>query len=112
MIDTPPVLMSAEQAGEVRERFGYRALIVVGVRDDGAVDVMSHARSRADCRVIGDYAQRQFGDHLPRTPFQTWFGWGNGGSPRALHEAELSQLTDAGRRYAADNTHPLAEAQR
>lgn len=101
-------LMSIEQAGELRERFGYRAVIVVGVRDDGTVDVMSHARDRADCRVIGHYAQAQFGTSIPRAPFQTWFGWGNGGVPMSLTQTQLAGLDNYGRRYVAANTHPEA----
>ena len=100
--------MSVEQAGEIRDRFGYRALIVVGVRDDGTVDVMSHGRDRDDCRVISAYAQGQFGDHLPRVPFQTWFGWGNAGVPLALSAEQLATLGEAGQRYAAANTPPDA----
>lgn len=101
-------LMSADEAGEIRKRFGYRALIVVGVREDGTVDVMSHARDRADCDVIGRYAQQQFGDHLPVAPFQTWFGWGSAGIPLALTAEQLASLSPAGREYAEANTHPDA----
>lgn len=104
-----PGLMSVEDAGALRERYGYRALIVVGVRRDGTVDVMSHAIDRADCRVIGDYAQGQFGANLPRVPFQTWFGWGNAGVPLALTRAELDQLGTYGLRYAEANTHREAQ---
>lgn len=103
-------LMSVTETGELRERYGYRAVIVVGVREDGTVDVMSHARDRADCRVIAGYAQGQFGDHLPRVPFQTWFGWGNGGVPLALTTLELASLSPAARRYAAENTANAEES--
>lgn len=108
-VENEPGLMSVEEAGAIRDAFGYRALIAVGVRDDGTVDVMSHARDRADCRVIGDYAQGQFGSNLPKAPFQTWFGWGNAGVPLALTKTELEQLGAYGRRYVAANTHPQAE---
>ena len=106
---TEPGLMSVDQAGELRERYGYRAIIVVGVRADGTVDVMSHARDRADCRIIGSYAQGQFGQNLPKVPFQTWFGWGNAGVPLTLTSAELDQLGGYGRRYVSANTHPEAQ---
>ncbi len=101
-------LISIAETGEVRERFGYRALMIVGVRDDGMVDVMSHARDRADCDIIGRYAQQQFGTHLPMVPFQTWFGWGSAGVPLALTEAQLAELGHAGKLYAIANTHPHA----
>ena len=104
-----PGLMSAAEAGEIRRDYGYRALIVVGVRENGTIDVMTDGRDPADCSVVGDYAQNQFGTHLPRAPFQTWFGWGNGGVPLALTAVQLSELSEAGRRYAARNTHPDAE---
>lgn len=101
-------LMSIDDTAEVRERFGYRALIAVGVRDDGTIDVMSHARDAADCRIIGDYAQGQFGINLPRVPFQTWFGWGNGGRPLALSAEDYASLGIQARGYAEANTAPDA----
>lgn len=102
-------LISIDQARQIREQFGYRALIVVGVRTDGIVDVMSDAGSEPDCRVIGDYAQGQFGANLPLVPFQTWFGWGNRGRARALSSDQLAALGDYGRRYAQVNTSSDAE---
>lgn len=107
-----PGLMTISEAGELRDRYGYRAVIVVGVRDNGVVDVMSHARSQADCRVIGDYAQQQFGAHLPVVPFQTWFGWGHQGVPLALDREQLASLSRSGRAYAATNTAPNAEGRK
>lgn len=106
---TEPGLMSAAQAGEIRKEYGYRALIVVGVRETGTIDIVTHGSDRADCRIIGDYAGNQFGAHLPRVPFQTWFGWGNDGVPLALSAAQLAQLGETGRVYAAENTHPEAD---
>lgn len=102
-------LISIDQARQIREQFEYRALIIVGVRNDGIVDVMSDAGSEPDCRVIGDYAQGQFGANLPLVPFQTWFGWGNRGRARALRSDQIASLGDYGRRYAQRNTSSDAE---
>lgn len=101
-------LISVAQAGELRERYGYRALILVGVRVDGTVDVMSHAATSGDCRVIGDYAQGHFGKHLPVVPFQTWFGWGNGGRPLPLTAEQLDSLSPSEQRYALRYTRDPA----
>jgi len=86
-----------------------REVIVVGVRYNGTVDVVSHGREPDDRRIIGNYAQEQFGRQLPRIPFQTWFGWGNGGKPLALSPGQVAQLSDRSRRYLRANTYPDAE---
>lgn len=88
---------------------GYKAMIAVGVRDDGTVDVVSYGRTKEDCRVIGDYAQNQFGQHLPFVPFTSWFGWGNDGVPLAVASGSYDGMSAAAKAYTDANTHPDAE---
>lgn len=97
-------LTSVATTEKLCKELGYRAIIVVGVRSDGVIDVMSAGRSKADCKIIGDYAQNQFGDHIPAAPFQTWFGWGHAGVPTKLRQSEQEALSAGAQRYVEANT--------
>lgn len=109
MADKDVPKLTVEDAGNIMHQFGYRAIIIVGIRDDGVIDVSSYGRTKADCRVIGDYAQNQFGNHLPIVPFQTWFGWGNGGTPVKVKRVEFQQASPQVQAYITCNTHPQAD---
>lgn len=101
-------LLSISGLRTIAKKHRYRAMIMVGVRDDGVVDVVSYGQSKEDCRIIGDYAQKRFGDHLPITPFQTWFGWGNGGIPLKVPTMEFRAASLTAQEYITANTHPDA----
>lgn len=88
---------------EQREQHG---LLLLGVRDDGVIDLATWGADAGQCALVG----RMAAEHpLPAAPFQTWFGWGNGGRPKALTEAELASLTAHHRALVLTYTHPQAE---
>jgi hypothetical protein len=107
MTDTS-TLLSVNALRTVAKKHRYRAMIMVGVRDDGVVDVVSYGQSKEDCRIIGDYAQNQFGANLPVAPFQTWFGWGTGGVPTKIRYDDIVRASPKARDYITANTHPDA----
>lgn len=81
-------------------------LLLLGVRDDGVIDLATWGANAGQCASVAAMAAEH---PLPATPFQTWFGWGNGGRPKALTDAELASLTTFQRAWALSNTHPEAE---
>ena len=58
-----------------------QAIVVLTVARNGTVTVTSYCESKKKCRAIGDWAQGLWKYAVSLKPFQTVFGWGNGGIP-------------------------------
>ncbi|UTC28248.1 hypothetical protein GURKE_02170 [Brevundimonas phage vB_BpoS-Gurke] len=82
----------------------YGAL-VVGVRDDGVIDTATWGASRADCAGMAAWRDTL---ELTPAPFQTWFGYGNGGKPLAFTAEQRAGLTPSQLTYVDAHTHPRA----
>src|SRR5690606_30643405 len=88
---------------EQRQQHG---LLLLGVHADGVIDLATWGADASHCASVA----RMAAEHpLPATPFQTWFGWGNGGRPKALSVDEMSRLTSYHRQLVRTYTHPQAE---
>ncbi|UTC28922.1 hypothetical protein MARCHEWKA_04100 [Brevundimonas phage vB_BpoS-Marchewka] len=88
------------------EQRALQGVILLGVRDDGVIDLATWGADAEQCAAVARMAAAHA---LPAAPFQTWFGWGNGGRAKALTEAELEGLTTFQQGWALTNTHPKAE---
>lgn len=78
-----------------------QAVVVLGVGRKGDVTVTTWGETPAKCASIGDWASGLWQNAVSKVPFQTVFGWGNGGKPKPLTEAERAALTAGGRDYDA-----------
>lgn len=92
--------------GHLTERQG---LVLLAVRNDGSVDVATWGKSSQDCKVLGELGSTELGA-LPACPFQTWWGWGNGGVPKRFPAQTLKALSENAQVYVKKNTHPGAVA--
>ncbi|RUR38540.1 hypothetical protein [Vreelandella populi] len=63
-----------------------QAVVVLTVERDGTVSVVSYGENKAKCKAIGEWAQGLWSYAVSIRPFQTVFGWGNGGKPKPLDE--------------------------
>lgn len=79
--------------------------VVVGVRDDGVIDFATFGDTKESCPIVAAWIAPIM-CCLTVAPFQTYFGWSNGGVPLAMTEAELAGLSDGQRRWVEHNTHP------
>jgi hypothetical protein len=89
------------EAREIAKRYDGQAAVVLLVARDGTVTVASYGETRHKCRVIGEWAQGLWNSVVSRVPFQTVFGWGNGGRPLPLTPEELATLSPKARTYVA-----------
>jgi hypothetical protein len=60
----------------------HQAVVVLTVERDGTVTVVSYGENKSKCKAIGDWAQGLWKYAVSINPFQTVFGWGNGGVPK------------------------------
>ncbi|AXQ68786.1 hypothetical protein HOU00_gp339 [Caulobacter phage CcrPW] len=84
-----------------------QGLVLLAVRNDGSVDVATWGKSSQDCKVLGELGSKELGA-LPSCPFQTWWGWGNGGVPKRFPAQTLKTLSENTQAYVKKNTHPGA----
>jgi hypothetical protein len=82
-------------------------VVIIAIRADGWIDVATWGRTQADCGLTGALGAAML-KNLPACPFQTWFGWGNQGLPKALSDAQVATLNETAQAYVSRNTHPTA----
>lgn len=85
-----------------------RGALILAVRDDGVIDIATWGSNAAACDAIADWS-KEIMDELPVAPFQTYFGWGNGGRPKKMPESDLKMLGEAGRAFVERYTHRRAD---
>lgn len=101
----------AAEAGEIMERFDFQAIVIFGVRKDGVVDLATYGSDQRKCDSIAEWGKGVLQHSVTVAPFQTMFGWGNGGIPLRMDEKSLEELSERGREFVARNTHPNAVRQ-
>ncbi len=77
-----------------------QAVVIVAVERDGTVRVVTYGENPQKCDAIGDWGQGLWRHAISAVPFQTRFGWGNGGHPAPLTVAEFASLTQPAQDYA------------
>jgi|GEM_PF-5225683 len=83
-------------------------LVLLGVHSDGVAEVATWGVTGTDCVRLGEWGKHILHD-LPVCPFQTALGWGNGGVPKRMSDAEIARLTPTQWAYVQAWTHPHAE---
>jgi hypothetical protein len=81
--------------------------LLLAVRDDGVLETATWGATKAGCAVVAawrDVIETEFSV----CPFQTWFGWGNGGRPKRLRPEVYEKLSPGGQAYVNTFTHPDA----
>jgi hypothetical protein len=99
-------IAAAERVAKIHD---CQAVVIIAVERDGTVRRVTYGETRFKCRVIGEWAAALETYAMAKSPFQTAFGWGNGGKPKALSAEELAQLSEAGRAWALRSTAIGAE---
>jgi hypothetical protein len=84
-------------------------LLIFGIHDDGMAEVATWGVTANDCKRLGAWGSLIL-KGLPVSPFQTWFGWGNGGVPKRMSAARLATLNPQQKLFVERYTHPHAVA--
>jgi len=92
------------------QQLDQQAVVILGIERDGTVTVVSYGETKFKCKAIGDWAQGLWKKVVSVCPFQTAFGWGNGGRPKKMKSIDLLMLGSAGIGYVEKYTAPDAEA--
>ena len=69
-------------AEHLAEKLDQQAVVILGVERNGTVTVVTYGENKAKCKAIGDWGQGLWKYAVSIIPFQTVFGWGNGGVPK------------------------------
>lgn len=88
----PKFNANIEECKAIAKQHDCQAVVVLRVERDGTINLSTYGESRHKCGVIGEWAQRTW-QHIARIPFETVFGMGNGGVPKALEMREYMALT-------------------
>ncbi|MCJ2081545.1 hypothetical protein [Methylobacterium sp. J-090] len=76
---------------DLREPFGDGTVVLFGVEHDGTARCVTYSRRREDCARMSGWADRALFPHLSRIPWATSLGYGNGGIPARLTDAEIDE---------------------
>ena len=66
-------------ARALAKKLDQQAVVILGVERDGTVTVVTYGENGTKCKAIGDWGQGLWKYAVSIIPFQTVFGWGNGG---------------------------------
>jgi len=69
-----------------------QAIIAFCVERDGAVRCVTYGEDKLKCDAAGWWGQGFMLKHISIVPFQTVFGWGNKGTPKALSETQRQDI--------------------
>lgn len=68
----------------IAKKLDQQAVVILGVERDGTVTVVTYGENKEKCKAIGDWGQGLWKYAVSLIPFQTVFGWGNGGVPKPV----------------------------
>lgn len=97
-----------KHARRIAKDHDLQAVVVLTVARDGIVTVTTYGEDKKKCDAIGEWGQGLWKYAVSIIPFQTVFGWGNGGVPKKVSKDQLEVHTreqaikrDAGPELAA-----------
>lgn len=97
-----------DEAETLSKQYNLQGCIIIQIYKDGEIGASTYGESKFKCRVLGEWVKGFIEHNLSKVPFITTFGWGHGGIPQRVPQAELDKLNPAGRAYVMRNTHPDA----
>lgn len=107
-----------KHARRVAKDHDLQACVVLTVARDGVVTVTTYGEDKKKCDAIGEWGQGLWKYAVSIIPFQTIFGWGNGGIPKKVtqnqlevHACEQAIQRTTGPGIAAQLDHARAQAQ-
>jgi hypothetical protein len=71
---------------------GNGTAVIVGIEADGTARCVTWSRNKEDCARLKGWAEDAVFPFFSRVPFETHFGWGNGGVPKPLTAEERAGL--------------------
>lgn len=83
--------------------FGKGCCVLVGVESGGKAHCETWSVTKADCDGMKGWAAAHMWPAFSVAPFRTHFGWGTGGVPTPLTQAELDTLTPSQAAWIARN---------
>ena len=90
-----------------------QAIIAFCVERDGTLRCVTYGEDKLKCEAAGWWGQGFMSPHFTTVPFQTVFGWGNGGVPLGItpeQHSEIAHLIENGSVPAKFvNTRPEAD---
>jgi hypothetical protein len=89
-------------AQRIASQFDCQAVAVLTVERDGTVRMTTFGEDVRKCKAIGAWGQGLWSYAVTAVPFQTVFGWGNGGRPKPLTASEMAKLGPKARQYAKE----------
>ena len=101
MAHTKPSIRDAQRLADVND---CQAMVVLYVKRNGDVGYVTYGETKFGCKVIGDWTKGMFNKDVTVSPFQTAFGWGNGGIPKKLTAGQLETLSVNQKIYIENNT--------
>lgn len=104
--DDPESCIKAADAKAIMDRHGAQGVMIFMIRADGVIDSATYGKDAQACRFVDEWRNGVADTTLSVVPFQTYFGWGNDGAPKALTAKELASLTLGQRNWALARHHP------
>ena len=89
MSDTELLIDDLKKLAKKRDQ---QAIIAFTVERDGTVRCVTYGETPVKCRAAGWWGQGFMNKYISIVPFQTVFGWGNGGTPLPLNNAQLHEI--------------------
>lgn len=69
-----------------------QAIVAFCVERDGTLRCVTYGEDKLKCEAAGWWGQGYIAPKFSTVPFQTVFGWGNGGVPMALTSEQLEEI--------------------
>ncbi len=88
-----------DECKSIAKKNDAQAVVIMRVERDGTVTLSTYGENTLKCNVIGEWAKKSIWGQIARIPFETLFGWGNNGVPKALEKREYMSLSPGGKEY-------------
>lgn len=90
------------EARSIAKDCNLQACVIISVARDGTVGVHTYGDGAIKCGVIGRWARDFAKRGLSLVPFQTVFGWGNGGVAKPLTDEQIASMSAKALAYARE----------
>jgi hypothetical protein len=91
-VDDPDCGIKIADAQALAETHGLKGVMILGLREDGVAEVITYGDEHVHKIAMAEYAEMIRLRTLTKVPFQTAFGMGNDGVPKALSQVERQIL--------------------
>ncbi len=92
--DDPACLVKIADARALAEQYDLQGVMILAITRAGMIEAITYGDHPAQKVAMGNFADTIVNNTLTKVPFQTMFGWGNGGVPLNITEEEYAALKD------------------